>query len=50
VDSVWEQKKLEATQSEMLAVDAAREASQRPVHIILVIVQDALSGGVPDHD
>ena len=43
VDSVWEQKKLKARKM----LDAKRAAeSQRPVHIILVLVQDAFLGGL----
>ena len=41
MDSAWEQKKLEVRK---LLVNRAREAPQRPVHIILVLVQDALLG------
>ncbi len=45
VDSVWEQKKLEATLREMLENAArAKRSHQHPVHIILVLVQDALLG------
>jgi len=51
VDSVWEQKKTQSqpvlviAQGKML-VNRAREAPQRPVHIILVLVQDALLGAI----
>jgi hypothetical protein len=44
-DSAWEQEKLEATQSEMLENRARPSGSpERPVHIILVIVQGAVLG------
>ena len=45
VDTVWEQKKTEATLREMLENRARPSGSpQRPVHIILVLVQDAVLG------
>ena len=47
VDSAWEQKKLEARKK---SENAAREAPQRPVHIILVLVQDTLLGVVELED
>ena len=49
VDSVWEQKKPEATLREMLEKPNAVPSGgspQRPVHIILVLVQDALLGAI----
>jgi len=48
VDSVWEQEKLEARKMFVNAARAKRSPT-RQVHIILVLLQDALLGSENDH-